>query len=319
MNHLAATPAGRIALPSRILRYAGNISLRWASLTAVAVAGLTALLLLVTAGDSPKEAGTPLRSPHKARGQHPGPHKEGAQNPGPSTAAAGQPGQVFVQAANYSCNNPRPLKLPSGSTRPVKPDSLAPPGATPDWLPEDDWVQERWLPYHEKDLWCVLHTGREEMRRWLLMRPLGDLARAKGIDPRAALRRLMRPVRQEIRGPAYRTLVKRARRTFTQRHLMQHMLGHMLHVRAWSRGVPRALGVSWPEIVALQHQGLELRDIAERQGLQLDDVNRRLGADLRAASRRGVRLKATPRRQAAFWLNEQLRYIKTTLFGPSRG
>ena len=265
------------------------MTLRWlsTSLTAVAAAPMVCLLSLGPAG-----------TPHNA--------------------GAGQRGPAVVAAANDSCNNPRPLRLPSGPTRRVKPDSLAPPGATPDWLPADDWVQNRWLPYHEKDLWCVLHTDHEEMRRWLLHRPLGDLARAKGIDRRTALRRLMRPVRREIRGPAYRKLVERARRTFTQRHLTQHMLGHTLHVRAWSRGVPRVLGVTWPEIVALQHQGLELRDIAERQGLQFDHVTRRLGAALRAASRRGVRLKATPRRQAGFWLNEQVRYMET-LFGPSRG
>ena len=54
-------------------------------------------------------------------------------------------------------------------------DSLAPKGALPHWIPNDDWVYEHWLPYDETRLYAVLGIDRGQMWRHLRDDAVHDL------------------------------------------------------------------------------------------------------------------------------------------------
>ena len=210
-------------------------------------------------------------------------------------------GQAFADTEDNPWAGGVTVRIPND---PAKPDTDAPPGATQDWLPDEPWVMNRWLPYREQDMRRILRTNRTELMHWLHHRPLGDLARAKNLDPAKVLQSIMRPVRREY-PHHYRALWQRARRTFTQRHLMQHMLFHPFHVRAYTRAVPKALGVTWPEIADLSRRGLTMADIIRRQRREPQVVVHAVYAAFTVSSRQGVRSGSTPRRQAREWLADQ--------------
>jgi hypothetical protein len=198
------------------------------------------------------------------------------------------------------------------------PDPDAPDGAPVSWLPNEPWVRNHWLPYRERDLWRTLHTNRAELRVWLRHKPLADLARAKGVDPGRALTRLLLPVRREFPG-RNAALADHARRTFNQRHLMQHMLFHPFHIPAFNADVPRLLGYGWPQINAMRRQGLSLADIARRRHRDPHAAMLRIRAGLLAASRLGVRRRETPRAQARDFTAEQRRMLPKRWHGRMAG
>jgi hypothetical protein len=188
------------------------------------------------------------------------------------------------------------------------PDPDAPAGAPGSWLPNEPWVMTHWLPYRESDLLRVLNTNRVELRAWLNRRPLADLARAKGTSVAAVVEQLMRPVRSEYPS-AYSTLLARALRTFSQRHLMQHMLFHPFHTPAFNAMVPKVVGLRWPEIIALRRSRLSIADIMRRQHRNPDAGMRKVRAAMVLAARRGVSTQSTPRLQARAFLDEQERAL----------
>src|SRR5687768_17180398 len=106
-------------------------------------------------------------------------------------------------------------------------DSDAPPGALPHWLPTEEWVYQHWLPFDEGRLYRVLRADRGAIWRHLrddAAHDLEQLARARGLSPRALARRLV-PSGDPV-------LTDRAFRVVTQGHLSQHILFHSLHQTA---------------------------------------------------------------------------------------
>lgn len=202
------------------------------------------------------------------------------------------------------------LAVPAAPALALEPDSDAPAGAPAHWLPNEDWVMERWLPYSEAQLMLVLDAEVEEVRSWLRTGDnLAAFARHKGLDPRRVLRRLMAPEWTNASPLGYRELRRRAWKTFTQRHLMQHMLFHTLHTRSFNSTLPAALGTSWSEFHRLRARRVSM--------IEIGVLNRRtprqvLGALTRAVRRGaavGVRAGATHRVQQESWLRAQLRAL----------
>src|SRR5688500_13578112 len=112
------------------------------------------------------------------------------------------------------------------------PDSEAPPGSPPHWLPSEPWVMQHWLPYDERRLYALLTIDRGELWRLLRddTRSVAQLATERGWEPRILARELVRPWRGRLREPArLRLLEERALSTLTQGHLAQHMFFHSLH------------------------------------------------------------------------------------------
>lgn len=111
------------------------------------------------------------------------------------------------------------------------PDSDAPRGASPNWLPDEECVMERWLPFDSGELWQTLGRGRYETYRFLHEgdKTLLDLARERNVDVRGLAARLVEARRPAVSARLRRKLVRRTRRVLTQGHLAEHLLGHHWH------------------------------------------------------------------------------------------
>jgi len=125
-------------------------------------------------------------------------------------------------------------------------DPDAPPGASADWLPDEPWVGQHWLPYDEMRLVRSLGMSYKDLRRWMIHRPgpLSRLIRERGLDPGRLARRLVAQSRATASRAMYRELLDRTMRTFTQPHLVRHMFGHPFHQWSWQRRTERIFGVS---------------------------------------------------------------------------
>jgi hypothetical protein len=186
-------------------------------------------------------------------------------------------------------------------------DSDAPPGASDTWLPNEAWVGEHWMPYDERDLYRVLEIDPAGLIEWLSgeRKNLSDLARSRGMTPRAAVDAIMRPQRDRLPASRYRLLRSRAMRTFTQTHLSVHLFFHPLHDDSFQRALPSILGVGYPEMGDLRAQGLSLYQIAARHGKDRRRVDAMTLRALRAGMRRGVRRGEISRAEARAYLAYQ--------------
>jgi hypothetical protein len=194
-------------------------------------------------------------------------------------------------------------------------DSAAPPGADPSWLPNEEWVNLRWLPWDEARLYALLRTDRDEVFRWVRIdahNSLWRLARRKGVrgsvDQLAA--RLIAPRARAVGPEMARTLRRRARRTLTQAHLGQHLLFHDLHQTAISGRAERIFGV--PRLQAfydLRRAEVSPLQIGELFGRSRVELAQGCVRALRDANRRGVRKGAISPAQAELMLARQLSQI----------
>jgi hypothetical protein len=185
-------------------------------------------------------------------------------------------------------------------------DPLAPPGAPPTWLPNVPWVQERWLPYRESDLFRVLNINVYTLGAWLTdHRGLADLVRAKHLDLRRVETELMAPWRGKVSGRQYRVLFRRTDLTFTQDHLAGHMFFHTFHLASVNGALPALLRVNFPEMGQLQSAGLTLMDIAIRNGRTRAEVLARLLQAIHASDMEGVREHAVLPDQEKLWFAYQ--------------
>src|SRR5690349_1880058 len=92
-------------------------------------------------------------------------------------------------------------------------DSLAPKGALPHWIPNDDWVYEHWLPYDETRLYAVLGIDRGQMWRYLrddAVHDLAQLAHERGLTAAQLADRVMAPRRKDLSETRFRQLRARA-------------------------------------------------------------------------------------------------------------
>jgi hypothetical protein len=180
-------------------------------------------------------------------------------------------------------------------------DPLAPPGAEPDWLPKEEWVREHWIPYEQDRLARLLHTDITGLREWMRGdRPLAGLVRRRRLVPSRLAWRLVEPWRGDVSRRTLRELHERALRTLTQGHLGLHLFSHPTHSRSLNR-----LYMQLHESSASARPGLSLLDIAEADGRSAAWLRRKTLRMLRRSARRGVRLEATPARQARRWLRFQ--------------
>ena len=208
-------------------------------------------------------------------------------------------------------------------------DSDAPRGADPSWLPNEEWVNLRWLPWDEDRLYRLLRTDRGEVFRWVRIdahNSLWRLARRKGVrDLDRLAARLVAPRRRAV-GPAMtRVLQRRARRTLTQAHLGQHLLFHDLHQTAISDRAERIFGV--PRLQAfydLRRAEVSPLQIGELFGRSRVELAQGCVRALRDAMRRGIRKGAISRGQADLMLGRQLSQVprwlgQTRYNGPTAG
>ncbi|MEI2701533.1 MAG: hypothetical protein V9E83_03925 [Baekduia sp.] len=190
-------------------------------------------------------------------------------------------------------------------------DSLAPPGADPSWLPNEEWVNLRWMPVDEARLYAVLKTSRGEVFRWVRVdatNSLWMLASKKGLrDIDGTARKLIAP-RAKAAGPRMtKVLVRRARRLLTQPHLAQHMLFHDLHQTAIGDNARRIFGVpSRQAFFDLRRSEVSPLQIGEFNGRSRSQLAQRAVEALRNANSDGVRGGAFSKGQADLMLARQL-------------
>jgi hypothetical protein len=165
-------------------------------------------------------------------------------------------------------------------------DSLAPRGASHNWLPTEEWVARHWIPFDEQALKAELGLKGRDLHAYLYNdhRTLAALSD----DPEALADRLVAPW-QGI-GDEHRALLReRTLRILTQGHLAQHMFFHVYH------GAPihRLFG---PETHAHRSaSGETYAELALRHGIGLAAVKTWLATEFETDRRDGVeRLEAWP-------------------------
>ena len=150
----------------------------------------------------------------------------------------------------------------AATVRDTAPDPDAPAGAPPSWLPDRDWVLEHWLPYDFEQLQEALGgMAFNDIQAYVHdnVHTLADLARSQGGTRRPSSRGSSGPWRGRVAERHYRTLRRRATKTFTQSHLFAHMIGHPFHTRSLQRQTEAIFGVSSKEMAELRQRGFELR------------------------------------------------------------
>jgi Tol biopolymer transport system component len=207
-------------------------------------------------------------------------------------------------------------------------DPIAPPGAEPHWLPDEEWVNLLWLPYDEDRLYRLLGRTRGEVFRWLRIdahHTLAQLGRRRGYTVRRLAAALVANRRGSVPGRVLRTLRRRAGLTLTQGHLGQHLLFHALHQTAIPRRARAIFGVrSQRRFLRLRRSELSPLQIGELFGRARVEMRRGSVDALRDAAAKAVRLGQLSPRQARVMLDRQVRQVPRWLGqnrynGPSGG
>ncbi|MGZ6725117.1 MAG: hypothetical protein ACXVHK_29690 [Solirubrobacteraceae bacterium] len=191
-------------------------------------------------------------------------------------------------------------------------DSLAPPGALPNWLPNEQWVYEHYLPYDEQRLYDLLGTTRGAIWRHLRddqAHNLAELAHRRGLSAQRLAAALVAPRRAAVSARELRVLRARALRTLTQGHLSQHMLFHSMHQWAIPGRSKWIFGIDESGFFQLRLADLSPIGIARLYGHDAVLVRRRALSTLRSAARTGVSQGDVSARQAALLLDRQVRQL----------
>lgn len=203
-------------------------------------------------------------------------------------------------------------------------DPDAPPGAEKHWLPNEEWVNQLWLPFEEQRLYDALGKTRGEVFRWVRIdasNTLAQLGARKGLSAGQLAARLVAGVPTSRRP----LLERRARRVVTQAHLGQHLLFHALHQTAVADNARKIFGVpSRRAFLLLRRAELSPLQIGELHGRSRVAMQRAVDGTLRAIAAKGVRRGAWTRAQADLQLERQLRQVPRWLGqkrynGPSGG
>jgi len=193
------------------------------------------------------------------------------------------------------------------------PDSDAPPGSAPHWLPHDSWVHLHWVPFDERRLQALLHTGRPGLWRWLRddTQTLAQLGRRHGYASAGALATaLVAPRKHHVPAARLRVLRARTLRVLVQGHLSQHLIFHSLHQDAGPQAAASIFGVrDTKAFQRLRRLDLSPLSIGRTHGRTRLGMQRGLKRALRAAARKGVEGKDTSARQAQIVLQRQLRQV----------
>jgi hypothetical protein len=198
------------------------------------------------------------------------------------------------------------------------PDSLAPAGAPRKWLPNYDWVMEHWMPYDQQQLFSTLGVTLTQVQTYLAsgpltkpVRPLAGLISSKGLNPQKLANQLVsawHPPRA-----MYAMLVSRAMETFTQGHLMQHMLFHFFHDRALNKATPQIFNVTPKQLQQYLVQGMKRYQVGLQHGRTYQQMVAATAAVLRAEEAVGVRDHLTSPSEAQEELTLQIARIPAWL------
>jgi hypothetical protein len=182
----------------------------------------------------------------------------------------------------------------------IKPDSDAPAGAASDWLPHEQWVDQRWLPFDETALNTMLGMSTQQIFDKLsaTRQTLDDLARSRGVDTHGLAARLLASRHLRAGTAQRRTMLTRTRRVLTQSHLAAHLLGHVFHMQSVIGDPQRTFGVSATDFRTLYfNDHRTFLEIAATGGLSAAKLRARVLAETRAAGRQGVRAGAMSARE----------------------
>ncbi len=205
------------------------------------------------------------------------------------------------------------------ATPAVAQDSLAPPGAPKQWLPNEQWVNLLWLPYDEARLYQLLGHDRGYVFRWVRNeRTLGELGARSGWTVDRLADALVAPRRKELDARQFAAVRERAERTLTQGHLGQHLLFHALHQTAIPARATQIFGTrTRDEFLRLRRAELSPLEIGELNGRTRVEMTRGAIRALEDAVALGEREGTLSRRQARVMLDRQLRSVPRWL-GQSR-
>jgi hypothetical protein len=171
-------------------------------------------------------------------------------------------------------------------------DSLAPLGASHNWLPEEEWVGRHWIPFDEQALKAELGLKRRDLHAYLYNdhRTLAALSD----DPQALADRLVAPW-QGITD-AHRTVLReRTLRILTQGHLAQHMFFHVFHGAALHTASNELLGMDAASYRHHREEQLSYVEIARRGGVPAERLKTGLQTLFEVDRRDGIeRLEAWP-------------------------
>jgi Tol biopolymer transport system component len=219
----------------------------------------------------------------------------------------------------------------AASPIPRPPDSDAPLGAAPHWLPPDMWIHLHWLPFDEARLYRLLHINRETLWSWLRddNQTIAQLAATRGWpDAGKFADALVAPRAHDLRGgrgahagvvrdkhggaakPVTRSeLRSRALRVLRQGHLSQHIVFHSMHQEAGPEAASVLFGMRTAALQRLRRLDLAPARIGRTHGRTWTSMQRGLARALHAAARRGIAGGDVSSRQAKILLQRQLRGI----------
>ncbi len=196
---------------------------------------------------------------------------------------------------------------------PRAPDSDAPPGSAPHWLPGEHWVHAHYLPFDEATLYAVLRTSREGVWQWLRddNRTLAQLGRSKGFDnPVALANRLVAPRARTVKPRQLVELRARALRILRQGHLSQHMIFHSLHQESGPDAARRLFGAaSTTSFQALRRLDISPLQIGRTHGRSRAQMQQGLVDVLTEAAMHGIHMGDMSERQGMTLLRRQLRQV----------
>jgi Tol biopolymer transport system component len=193
------------------------------------------------------------------------------------------------------------------------PDSDAPPGSAPHWLPHDMWVHLHWVPFDEARLQKLLHSSRRALWQWLRndVQTLAELGAKHGYtSPRTLAAALVAPRAKDVSPEMLRELRTRTLRVLVQGHLSQHLIFHSLHQEAGPDAAAELFGVKDTEsFQRLRRLDLSPLRIGRTHGRTRRQMQSGLERELRMAAREGVEGGDTSPRQAQIVLQRQLRQV----------
>jgi lambda repressor-like predicted transcriptional regulator len=191
-------------------------------------------------------------------------------------------------------------------------DSLAPPEAPHQWLPDEPWVKEHRIPFDERRLDRVLDLRGGELEAYLFddHHTLAALAERRGISVDALADYLVAPWTGRVSEGRMAELRDRTVRLLTQGHLAQHVFFHIFHRFGLHPVAPRMFGVNAAHLDRLRKRGFTPLQVASRHGgatrRAMIAALRRL---VRARNRRAVAMRESWPSEARRMQARQLRLV----------
>ncbi|MBJ7519198.1 MAG: hypothetical protein JHC84_05835 [Solirubrobacteraceae bacterium] len=198
--------------------------------------------------------------------------------------------------------------FPASASAELRPDSAAPPGTTdPLWLPEEEWVMERWMPFDETRLVRALGLSRSEVYVYLKsgQGSLRDLARRQRVELTTTY--LLANRKPLVSTRTYNVLRSRAQRMLTQRHLAEHVIGHIWH--RWSILHDRP-GIFGPQYAELARAGVGFESMFLQVDVPRRELQERVLTRLRVATQRGVAAGALSAQQAVIQQRQEAEFVQ---------